>query len=149
MNANGRPLSAGSLPLKAAQAAQKPDSGKPSDGLYPPYGLYPRLPLMLEVIFSTARLLVIAAGVLVMLLSLISGAALWMSALRSGLAMLSIGLLLWLTNWLVARQALEATRLELLAAIEAERSARLAEAEAALGLNTDGKPALHSVELRA
>ena len=71
------------------------------------------LPLFLETSLTLSRFLVLAAGTATVLVSLRSGAPLWMTALRGGGALLSVGLILWLANWALAKNALDAALADL------------------------------------
>jgi hypothetical protein len=76
------------------------------------------LPFMLDFSFSVSKLVVILLGLVTLFVSLISGAVLWMATLRSAAAMLSVGFLLWLLNWLISRDSLEIVRQEILRNME-------------------------------
>ncbi len=73
-----------------------------------------RLPFLLSFTFSLAQLVVVLMGVSVAVLSMLSGATIWMSVLRASACMLSIGILLWLVNWFISRNALESLRQEII-----------------------------------
>jgi|SRR5579859_4703521 len=68
----------------------------------------PRAPLLLEMTITLSQLGLVIAGTSIFALSLQAGADLITSALRSGAAVLVVGLVLWLVNWLLARGSLEA-----------------------------------------
>lgn len=70
-------------------------------------------PLFFEMSITIARLLVLGVGVAVTLLSFLAGANLWAAALRGGSAILSLGLLTWLTNWFLVQDALKIATSEL------------------------------------
>ena len=79
----------------------------------------PRVPLLLDVSLSISQTAIIVLGCAVALVSLFAKADLVMIALRSGAAMLSVGLLMWLFNWFLSRNSLEIARQELLSEMEA------------------------------
>ncbi len=85
-----------------------------------------QVPLLLDIFFSVSRLIVIIVGLLTVTISIFAGASLVWAVVRAGAAMLTVGLLLWLASWLVARGALESTRLELLQALKASEEAQAA-----------------------
>jgi hypothetical protein len=68
--------------------------------------------LLLEAIHFASRVLVIVAAVGVGLLSVVARAEPLVAVLRSGVAVLSLGAVAWLLNWLVARGVLAAAQAE-------------------------------------
>jgi len=74
------------------------------------------IPIMLDFTLTIAKVIVILVGLATFTLSLLAGCSLQIVALRTGTAMFSIGLLLWLSNWLLSRNALEALRAEIIKA---------------------------------
>jgi len=64
-------------------------------------------PLLLDFSLTVSRLVVLGVGLATGLLSALAGATLWAVALRTGLAILGLGLLLWGLNTLVNHNALE------------------------------------------
>jgi hypothetical protein len=73
-----------------------------------------RLPFLLSFTFSLAQLVVILLGLSVAVLSMLSGATLFMAVLRASAAMLSVGVLLYLVNWLISRNSLEIIRQQII-----------------------------------
>ncbi len=73
----------------------------------------PRLPLLIEVSLSLAKALVFLVATLTGVVSLLAGATLQIAALRSGVAILGLGWLLWLLNWMISRNSLIATLAEI------------------------------------
>lgn len=73
-----------------------------------------RLPFLLSFTFSLAQLVVILLGLSVAILSMLAGAALFMAVLRASAAMLSVGIVLYLVNWYLSRNSLEAIRQEII-----------------------------------
>jgi hypothetical protein len=65
------------------------------------------LPALFDVSFSISKLVVILIGVLTSVISVISGATPFAAALRGCLAMLAVGITLWLINWIMVRESLE------------------------------------------
>jgi hypothetical protein len=97
------------------------------------------VPLLLEVSFTATRILLIVAGLLTGGISVLSGATWIASAVRAGSAVLSVGLLLFLANWVLSRDSLEAARVRLLKEIAIARAAQAD--ELAAGMNTIEKQA--------
>jgi hypothetical protein len=98
------------------------------------------LPVLLNFSFSAAQLLVLFVGVVTTALSFLSGAPLWVVAVRGGAAMVSVGLVFWLVSWMIAKDTLEVAGQEALREMEAARQ-KAAEAAEANGSST--------VEIRA
>ncbi len=94
-----------------------------------------QVPTLLDMVFSTAQLLVVIVGVLIAGLSFFSGATVMMTTIRSGAAVLSLGLLMWLASWLVARGSLESARQQM------PESVKAAEAGSERGTSTVEKEA--------
>ena len=85
-----------------------------------------QVPLLLEMIFSISRLVVIFIGLFTTGISYYSGATLVWAIIRGAVAMLSVGFLLWLIGWQIARNALEGTRQELLQVLKADHNTKAA-----------------------
>jgi len=66
------------------------------------------LPTILEFAFTFSRILVLLVGVLIALVSVISGVSPLTAAFRSGLGMLVVGLILWALSWMMSTGSLEA-----------------------------------------
>lgn len=77
-----------------------------------------QLPFMLDFSLSVSSMVVIMVGILTTIISAFSGAALWMTAVRGGVAVVVVGLVLWTVNWIIARDSLEMARLEMIDAME-------------------------------
>lgn len=77
-----------------------------------------QLPFMLDFTFSVSSIVVMVMGILTTIISVFSGASLMMATIRGGIAVISVGFLLWVINWTLSRDSLEITRQELLVAIE-------------------------------
>jgi hypothetical protein len=60
-----------------------------------------RLPYLNELGFSLATNLVIVTAIAVAIISLISGGSILATALRTGVAVLVVGLLGWMINWVL------------------------------------------------
>jgi hypothetical protein len=90
---------------KIAKPAAEAKSAKPQTRRH--------LPLLLETSFAIARLASLASGLIVLGVSLQAGATPIVAALRAGLTVLVMGLLLWSANWVLARSALEVVRVQL------------------------------------
>jgi len=71
------------------------------------------LPLLVDFSLSLARALVVLMAALIAIVSLAAGAPLEVVLLRSGAAVLCLGWLLWLLNWLISRNALLVTLAEM------------------------------------
>ncbi len=106
MSDTGRPSEKGASPKKKKRAERQG----------------PALPHLIDFSLSVAQLAVVLVGLATILLSLGSGVSLWMVALRGGAAMVSLGLLLWLVNWLISKGSLELVRQELLKELEKKRA---------------------------
>jgi hypothetical protein len=76
------------------------------------------LPFMLDFALSVTQLVVILTGLITLAVSLFSGAVLGMAAVRAGVAVLAVGLVLWLVNYLLARNSLEAVRMQMVSELE-------------------------------
>lgn len=76
------------------------------------------LPQLLEVSLSISQLAVVLVGLATTLISMGSGAPLWMTALRGGAAMVSVGLVLWFVNWSLSKGSLEVIRQEIMQELE-------------------------------
>ena len=77
------------------------------------------LPLLLDFTLSVAKVTVALIGALTAVLSTIAGASVVITVLRSGAAMLAVGLMFWLVNWIIAHNFLEITQKELAHELEA------------------------------
>lgn len=64
------------------------------------------LPALFDVSFSISKLVVLLIGALTSVISVISGATALNAALRGCLAMIAIGLTLWMINWIMVRESL-------------------------------------------
>lgn len=71
------------------------------------------VPLLIDFTLTTSRLIVLSVGLGIAAFSLISQATILAAAIRGGAAALSVGLVMWVINWLLARQALDAAIEEL------------------------------------
>ncbi|HEY9077909.1 MAG TPA: hypothetical protein VIO61_15350 [Anaerolineaceae bacterium] len=92
--------------IRAVESNQgNPAAGKPKKNVN-------TAPLLLEVAYNIFMLLVVIVAVVVGLLSYRAGCAVWMIALRSGLAVFILGGFLWLVAWYISRGFLEATLLD-------------------------------------
>jgi hypothetical protein len=65
------------------------------------------LPVLFDVTFSISKLIVLFIGLLTAGISVASGATTVSAAMRGCLAMLAIGITLWLINWIMVRESLE------------------------------------------
>ena len=65
------------------------------------------LPVLFDVSFSISKLIIILIGVVTSVISVASGATILHAAIRGGLAILSIGIILWLINWIMVKESLE------------------------------------------
>jgi hypothetical protein len=65
------------------------------------------LPALFDVSFSISKLVVLLMGALTSAISVISGATALAAAMRGCLAMLAVGITLWLINWIMVRESLE------------------------------------------
>jgi hypothetical protein len=79
-----------------------------------------RGPLLLETAITLSQLGLVITGASIFALSLQSGADFITSALRSGAAVLVVGLVLWLLNWWLARGSLAAIARQMREAAEAQ-----------------------------
>lgn len=64
------------------------------------------LPALFNVTFSISKLIVIFIGVAISVISIVSGATVFSAAIRGSLAMLAIGMILWLLNWIMVKESL-------------------------------------------
>jgi len=114
----------GSVPQPAQVQPYPQEEGAPKKTMGP-------VPLLLDVSFTTAKILIILAGAIIGIVSVLSGATWLATAIRSGAAVLSMGLLLYLANFLLSRNALEAARMRLLAEMQSASANAEAAARAA------------------
>jgi hypothetical protein len=106
-------------PEPPAEQAKPPKPKKARHGEKAP------LPFLVDFVLSVSQLVILLVGIVTAVVSVFSGAAIWMAGLRSAAAMISIGFLFWAASWMVSRGALEATRMEMLKAMEeAERQSQ-------------------------
>lgn len=66
-----------------------------------------RLPVLWELVNTLGQILVTLVGVAVAVISYLSGASYIMCAIRAGVAMFGVGLILWLIYWMVARGSID------------------------------------------
>jgi hypothetical protein len=66
-----------------------------------------RLPVLWELVNTLGQITVTLIGVAVAVISYLSGATFIMCAIRAGVAMFGVGLILWLIYWMVARGSLD------------------------------------------
>lgn len=69
-----------------------------------------RLPLFLDFTLSISQIVVVVMGGLTTGLSLYAGASLIVAVARGCVAILSIGIIGWLINWLFSHNGIQATR---------------------------------------
>jgi hypothetical protein len=122
--------------MPATTPPTHPPASSPAQEAQPPARDPRRVPLLLDVSYTATRILLLVAGSLTGAISVLSGATWLATALRAGSAVLSVGLLLFLANWLLSRDTLEAARAALLKEMEAAQTA-----ERAAGLSTIEKQA--------
>ncbi len=119
---------------KKPDSAAKPEKAKakPKAEAKPnaPKGQRRRVPLLQETAFTLTKLTMLTTGPLILALSLQAGATLLMAAVRAGVAVLVVGLLLWGANWVLARSALDALHQQLKEAAEAHAPSATIELEA-------------------
>jgi hypothetical protein len=77
-----------------------------------------RISPLQELTLCVGQALVIVTGIVIAGVSRFSGATWLDTLLRSGAAVLALGLLAWLVNWIIAAQELEAAHRALLAAAQ-------------------------------
>ena len=82
------------------------------------------IPLLLEFTLTFSQLLVVITAVLVVTASILSGNNIWMTVLQTGIAVLAVGLLIWLANWFLSEGLLESTLAKLEEEAEKERMER-------------------------
>ena len=105
-------------PKKPEKPVEPPPEPKPEEPRKPKNAKVVPIPLMLDFSLSVSRLMVLLVGLMTCVVSLVSGASIPMIILRGSLAMLSVGLVMWAFNWVLARNSLELARLELMAELE-------------------------------
>ncbi len=101
-----------------AQARNKKKAAKPKKGRGKKLV---QIPVMQDVVFTIARLVVIATGLATSAISYLAGAGLVMSVARGAAAIFCVGILAWLICWQINHDTLETTRLELMTALEEAR----------------------------
>ncbi len=62
---------------------------------------------MIQFCTLLSELIVLIVGGAVAVMSFMAGVEIWMAVLRSTVAMISVGLILWFVNFMIARQVLE------------------------------------------
>ena len=67
------------------------------------------IPFLLETSLSFSQIAVISVGVIATVLAILVGSTWTTAVLRGGAASLSIGLLVWTINWIVARGMIQGT----------------------------------------
>ena len=82
-----------------------------------------RAPLLLETAITLSQIVLVITGLGILGISLLAGADITMAAMRSGAAVLVVGLVLWLANWQLARGSLEALSEQMREAAEAPAAA--------------------------
>jgi len=76
----------------------------------------PPLPVLLDISFSLASLIILLAGVVTVGVSLLKGASVVMAAMRGCVAIFTLGAIFWLLNYFLAHQVIETARKDLKAA---------------------------------
>ncbi|MCI0521612.1 MAG: hypothetical protein L0Z70_15315 [Chloroflexi bacterium] len=106
-------------PEKKPEAEAPPQAEKPKRSLKDA-----RVPLMLDFALTVAKVVVLLAGVLTAVISALAGAVVPAILLRGAAAMLSLGALVWIVNYWLARDTLEIARQEALQTLEKAREER-------------------------
>jgi len=69
-----------------------------------------RLPVLIEVVFTLSKLTVVLVGIIVMLLTFMSGNPYWVAMLRGGVTVLGLGLIVWFASWIVSKGVIDSAR---------------------------------------
>ena len=78
------------------------------------------VPILLEFTITISQLVVLLVGVVIAVISILAKLEVIWIVLRSGIAMLGLGLLLWFANWFLAHDALDYAFTELKKEVEQE-----------------------------
>jgi hypothetical protein len=73
---------------------------------------------LLDYSFSVSKLVVILVGIITAGISVVSGATVLVAGIRGGLAILAIGIIFWLVNWILSKGSMDATVKEIIAKAE-------------------------------
>lgn len=95
----------------APKQAAQPKAPKPPKGSKParaPKTPGRRAPLLLETTYLASLIAVLTAGAVTAGLSLLAGVEAWLVAVRAGLAILTVGLVLWSLNYRLMHGLLDA-----------------------------------------
>lgn len=82
-------------------------------------------PILLEMAQTIWRILIILSGLATTVISYLSGCGVVTSAIRGGIAILTIGILAWLMNWFLIQHSLETVRTQLQKATEEDRASTI------------------------
>ena len=102
---------------KTKEAEKSKHSSKPKHGLEPYAAL-------LDISFSLSKLIVIIIGLFTAGVSVVSGATLIAASLRGALAILALGIIFWLINWILSTGSMNATVKDIMAKIEKTKQAQ-------------------------
>lgn len=116
-------MSADSSQEKGNKKEKAPESKAKMDAAAPRKPKTRRLPVIMELPFTLAQLLVTLTGAVVAVLSFLAGCSPLMIAIRTGAAMLVTGLIGWFIYYNIARGSLETIHSLLEEQQELERSA--------------------------
>jgi len=84
----------------------------------PANGLDGKPQLLLTAVLTVSKVAVVVVAALTLVLSIQAGASLLKAALRSGAAMIIVGLLAWFVNWYLERTTLNQVQERFCAALE-------------------------------
>lgn len=101
--------SAAARPASGKSAAAKPASGKPAAGKSPARkgNSAVHLPVLLEMTFTTAAIVVLLVGVVTGVVSFLAGCPAWVIGLRAGGAILTVGLVFYGIAFCMSRGTVE------------------------------------------
>ncbi|MBN2555740.1 MAG: hypothetical protein JXA97_07360 [Anaerolineales bacterium] len=84
----------------------------------PAHGLDGKPQLLLTAVLTISKVAVVVVAALTLVLSILAGASLLKAALRSGAAMIIVGMLAWFVNWYLERATLNQVQERFCAAVE-------------------------------
>ncbi|HHH83785.1 MAG TPA: hypothetical protein ENL35_12465 [Chloroflexi bacterium] len=79
-----------------------------------------RSPILIESALAVSKISILVTGISTAVLSALAGAPIFIIALRSGVAIIGLGLILWAMNYALARATLRSVREQIEKALQAD-----------------------------
>lgn len=84
------------------------------------------VPILLEFVYTSSQLFIVIVGIVVAIVSILSGNNIWMTVLQTGIAILAVGLLVWMASWMFSEGLFESTLAKMKEEAEKDAAEKLA-----------------------